>query len=400
SRDTSTICGPPASRSSGVKGDLGACAMAVIGALPWGKIFKAKKIGEAIFRAGKAVITWFKELDWARAILKNAEKAAEAAKAAAAAAAREAAQKAAAAKAAAEAAAKKAAAEAAERAKALAAKAKAATKKAAGDAGSAAGGTCPVGNSFVAGTAVLLADGSSKPIEAVQPGDTVLATDPVSGRSEARSVTHTIRTDSDKEYVDVTVSTSGGGRDTITATDHHPFWSATQRRWVDAADLRPGELLRTSAGTYVQVGAVRAYHGKQVTYNLSVDDLQTYYVLAGDTPVLVHNRSTRVTKIGCDPTSILDDSRGIYILHLKNDKIYVGITDKQTFKTRVPKHWTRSKKGALKREGYSKDDIIGVTLYKTDASGRTLELMECRLIARLGGPGGRLLNRVKGTNCP
>jgi hypothetical protein len=48
-------------------------------------------------------------------------------------------------------------------------------------------------------------------------------------------------------------------------------------------------LLRTAAGSYVQVGAVRAYEGRQATYNLTVDDLHTYYVAAGNTSVLVHN---------------------------------------------------------------------------------------------------------------
>ncbi|GIF76123.1 polymorphic toxin-type HINT domain-containing protein [Asanoa siamensis] len=264
-----------------LKGDLGACVSMVIGALPWGKIFKAKKIAEAIFRAGKAVITFFKELDWARAILRGAERAAEAAKAAAAAAAREAAQKAAAAKAAAEAAARRAAAQAAARAKALAAKAKAKTKRNSDGGGCA----CKCANSFVAGTVVVLADGTRKAIEQVEPGDTVLATDPRTGRTEARQVTHTIRTDSDKEYVEVTVQ----GGDTLTTTDHHPFWSVTRGRWVDAGDLRPGELLRTSAGTYVQVGAVRTFEAERITYDLTVDGIHTYYVGAGAQSVLVHN---------------------------------------------------------------------------------------------------------------
>ncbi|MDW5327412.1 DNA/RNA non-specific endonuclease [Plantactinospora sp. KLBMP9567] len=261
-----------------LKGDLGACASMIIGALPWGKIFKAKKIAEAIFRAGKAVVTFFKELDWARAILRNAERAAEAAKAAAAKAAREAAAKAAAAKAAAERAAREAAARAAERAKALAAKAKAATKRST---------TCKR-NSFVAGTLVMLADGPSKPIEDVEPGDAVLATDPETGRTESRQVTHAIRTDNDKEYVELTLDADEGGTK-ITSTDHHRFWSVDQGRWVNAADLRPGELLRTAAGTYVQVGALRKFHAAQTTYDLTVDDVHTYYVSTGNTSVLVHN---------------------------------------------------------------------------------------------------------------
>jgi hypothetical protein len=37
------------------------------------------------------------------------------------------------------------------------------------------------------------------------------------------------------------------------------------------------------------VTAVRNYHAAAVTYDLTIADLHTYYVLAGDTPVLVHN---------------------------------------------------------------------------------------------------------------
>lgn len=268
-----------------LKGDLVACVSMVVGALPWGKIFKAKKIAEAIYRAGKAVVTFFQELKWARAIISGAEKAAEAAKAAAAAAAKAAAEKAAAAKAAAEAAARRAAEAAAAKAKALAARAKAATKRGAGKADDAAA-SCK--HSFVAGTPVLLADGSTKPIEEVEPGDTVVTTDPVTGVTEDRQVTNTIRTDDDEQFVDVTV-TDGDGEQTLTTTGHHPFWSQTQQGWVDAGDLEAGELLRTSAGTYVQIGAVREYRGENKTYDLTVDEVHTYYVLAGATSLLVHN---------------------------------------------------------------------------------------------------------------
>ncbi|MEV6489416.1 polymorphic toxin-type HINT domain-containing protein [Actinoplanes sp. NPDC051633] len=266
-----------------LKGDLLACVSMIVGALPWGKIFKAKKIAEAIYRAGKAVITFFQELKWAKAIIAGAEKAAEAAKAAAAAAAKAAAEKAAAAKAAAEAAAKKVAAEAAAKAKALAAKAKAKTKKGSDSADGPSG--C---HSFVAGTRVLLADGSAKPISRVRPGDTVFTTDPVSGDTERKQVTRTIRTDDDKSFVKLSVK-GGTGKNTITTTDNHPFWSATRGRWVDAGDLRPGEMLKTSAGTSVQVGAVKAYRGQHRTFDLTVDGIHTYYVVAGDTSVLVHN---------------------------------------------------------------------------------------------------------------
>ncbi|MFV2088989.1 hypothetical protein, partial [Micromonospora sp. LOL_021] len=48
--------------------------------------------------------------------------------------------------------------------------------------GSSGGNSCEdPGNSFAPGTNVLMADGTTKPIEQVKPGDTVIATDPETG---------------------------------------------------------------------------------------------------------------------------------------------------------------------------------------------------------------------------
>jgi RHS repeat-associated protein len=282
-----------------LNGDIVGCVSLVVGMLPWGKIFKAKKIAEAIYRAGKAVITFTKEIKWARAIIKGAKDAAKAAKEAAAAAAKKAAQKAAAARAAAKRAAKDAAERAAARAKALRSKAKKTGGSKADDAARRNAddtpSTCPVAlpqgpNSFVAGTMVLLADGTRKPIEKVEPGDTLVATDPTSGGNEQRQVTHAIRTDHDKEFVDVTVRGGGGAEHTITTTEHHLFWSETRKHWVDAGDLKTGERLSTPENSDARVAAIRKYHGARTTYDLTVEITHTYYVVAGDTPVLVHNR--------------------------------------------------------------------------------------------------------------
>ncbi|WP_125786464.1 hypothetical protein [Amycolatopsis sp. WAC 01375] len=51
---------------------------------------------------------------------------------------------------------------------------------------------CVGKNSFVAGTRVLMAGGLTKPIEEVELGDQVVATDPESGRTESRPVVATI----------------------------------------------------------------------------------------------------------------------------------------------------------------------------------------------------------------
>ncbi|WP_370416863.1 ricin-type beta-trefoil lectin domain protein [Streptomyces fradiae] len=163
--------------------------------------------------------------------------------------------------------------------------------KADGDS-SGSGGSCPV-NSFVPGTKVLMADGSTKPIEKVKAGDKVVATDPKSGEPVVETVTAEIKGQGLKHLVKVTIDLDGkNGSKTarITATAGHPFWVPELGKWVDATDLESGEWLQTSAGTHVQVAAIQRWTAQDATvHNLTVSDLHTYYVLAGATPVLVHN---------------------------------------------------------------------------------------------------------------
>jgi RHS repeat-associated protein len=147
-------------------------------------------------------------------------------------------------------------------------------------------------NSFAPDVPALLADGSAKPIGKVKIGDLVVATDPETGRTAARAVTRLIVGEGDKNLVRVTVDTDGRrGKHTgsVVATDHHPFWVPRLHRWVDATDLQPGQWLQTSTGTWVQITAVKRWTQHARVDNLTVDDLHTYYVLAGKTPVLVHN---------------------------------------------------------------------------------------------------------------
>ncbi|MFI1066991.1 ricin-type beta-trefoil lectin domain protein [Streptomyces spororaveus] len=143
-------------------------------------------------------------------------------------------------------------------------------------------------DSFVAGTKVLLANGTSKPIEQLAVGDEVQAVDPETNETGAKAVTATIYTEDDKKYTDVSIQTDDGVK-TITATDHHPFWSESDQVWKTAGELKPGENLRTDDGTFVIVSEIRTFETFNETYNLTVTDLHTYYVLAGATPVLVHN---------------------------------------------------------------------------------------------------------------
>ncbi|GLW12288.1 hypothetical protein Misp01_74160 [Microtetraspora sp. NBRC 13810] len=147
-------------------------------------------------------------------------------------------------------------------------------------------------NSFVPGTPVLMADGTSKPIEDVKVGDHVIATDPETGITGPRPVTTLITGDGTKNLVKLTIDidgTRGTATDVVTATDEHPFWIPALREWLPAGQLQPGMWLQTSAGTHVQLTAVQKWTTTQRVHNLTVDELHTYHVVAGTTPVLVHN---------------------------------------------------------------------------------------------------------------
>ncbi|MFH8290515.1 polymorphic toxin-type HINT domain-containing protein [Streptomyces sp. NPDC018059] len=152
--------------------------------------------------------------------------------------------------------------------------------------------SCDDSNSFTPGTRVLMADGSTKSIRDVDIGDKVLATDPKTGKTTVRTVTAEIKGKGAKRLVKVTIDVDGKKgtkKSSVTATDGHPFWVQELGEWIDATDLRQGQWLRTSSGTYVQITSVERWTKPATVHNLTVSDLHTYHVLAGASPVLVHN---------------------------------------------------------------------------------------------------------------
>ncbi|MFI6246988.1 Hint domain-containing protein [Streptomyces sp. NPDC051016] len=140
-------------------------------------------------------------------------------------------------------------------------------------------------NSFTPDTRVLLANGRTKAIKDLKPGDKVKSTDPVLGGPGTQTVTATIKGHGTKHLVRLTLANGKS----VTATDGHPIWLPKPHRWAKASELRSGDWLQTSAGTYIQVTAVRAWTQTATVNNLTVSSTHTYYVLAGATAVLVHN---------------------------------------------------------------------------------------------------------------
>ncbi|MFE7646386.1 ricin-type beta-trefoil lectin domain protein [Streptomyces phaeoluteigriseus] len=283
------------------RGDVWACGELFLNAIPWTKAYKAIGVAKAAYRIAKAINALMKAKEKARKVLELARKARELARKAAEAKKKKAALAAQLKKKAKEAATRQAKKAAQKTGNAVQKARKAAAKKSepkprqarAKEESSGGGGSCSKkeANSFVPGTRVLMADGTTKPIEQVENGDKVLATDPETGETAVETVTAEIVGEGVKHLVEVTVEVGDGEKTAqVTATEGHPFWVPELGEWIDATDLRAGEWLRTSAGTYVQVTAVERWTTQSATvHNLTVSDLHTYYVLAESTPLLVHN---------------------------------------------------------------------------------------------------------------
>ncbi|WP_433826193.1 ricin-type beta-trefoil lectin domain protein [Actinoplanes sp. CA-015351] len=319
-------------------GDMWACGSLIIGAIPWAKLGKIPAVLKAIDRTIAAISAWKTAKKAAEAVL-AAARAAEAAALNAKKLAIERAKKAA------QAAKKKAA----DKVNTTSNKASTATKKtgndaqrqaqseaapksssassggkggggksdeskpggssggtARGDGGTSGGGgdkadgggdrsggdgeSCPINNSFTPGTPVLMADGSTKAIEDVKPGDRVKATDTETGDTRAETVTAAIQGDGVKHLVKLTIATAGSQAAEVTATEGHPFWVPSLSEWIVATDLREGQWLQTGGGSFVQITAIERWSVPRATvHNLTVSNVHTYHVMAGSASVLVHN---------------------------------------------------------------------------------------------------------------
>ncbi|WKX09799.1 Hint domain-containing protein [Streptomyces sp. NL15-2K] len=133
-----------------------------------------------------------------------------------------------------------------------------------------------------------MANGMVKPISEVKAGDYVLTAEPGKKKKESHRVKQVIVTKTDRNYVDVIVDTKAGPK-TIQTTKHHQFYEASRNAWTQAGDLKAGHELQNGDGAPTRIVEVKSYTAQRVTYDLSIEDLHTYYVVAGPSAVLVHN---------------------------------------------------------------------------------------------------------------
>jgi RHS repeat-associated protein len=183
-------------------------------------------------------------------------------------------------------------------------------------------GSCPTPHSFLPDALVVMADGTRKKIKDVELGDKTLGTNPQNGEDKYLEVVGTIVTEDDKEFVDLTIVTPEGAG-ALTSTVTHPFWVPAKKQWIRAGDLQPGMELRTPGGGTAELAGLDFFRKKQRTHDLTIAGVHAYYVVAGATPVLVHN---------------CNKNQGVYIFDdmSKPGHVYIGKTN--NFGVRLNKH--------------------------------------------------------------
>jgi len=165
------------------------------------------------------------------------------------------------------------------------------------------GGSAPSNSSkcFPPGTLVLMADGSTKAIEDIREGDQVLANDPENaGKPEPKEVT-CIANGEAIRLIELAFDKDSNGTEDgkFKATGRHPIWTENSG-WKGAEDIRVGDLMLTSDGSRLTVTKTAETRGYTKTYNLTVDEVHTFYVVADGTPVLVHNQPPNIHGVAPD----------------------------------------------------------------------------------------------------
>jgi hypothetical protein len=130
----------------------------------------------------------------------------------------------------------------------------------------------------------------TKPIEAIQEGDEVLACDPETGRLAWKRATAAFQRQTNHLQI-IEVATAGETQE-LRTTDEHPFW-VPDRGWCEARWLQVGDRLLLADGALGTVASHRRQeHPDPVpVFNFTVEDYHTYFVCqaAGLPPILVHN---------------------------------------------------------------------------------------------------------------
>ena len=139
---------------------------------------------------------------------------------------------------------------------------------------------------FVAGTPVLLADGTSKPIEKILVGDLVLAVDHEHPDSDPQPC-RVVRVFHNAPQPTWKLTLDDG--QTIQCTKEHPF-HVVGHGWTPAEMLKIGDHLRRPDGSTITLSTKEYIESEASVFNFEVENAHTYFVgNSHKNAVLVHN---------------------------------------------------------------------------------------------------------------
>ena len=139
---------------------------------------------------------------------------------------------------------------------------------------------------FVAGTPVLLADGTSKPIEKILVGDLVLAVDHEHPDSDPQPC-RVVRVFHNAPQPTWKLTLDDG--QTIQCTKEHPF-HVVGHGWTPAEMLKIGDQLRRPDGSTITLSTKEYIESEASVFNFEVENAHTYFVgNSHKNAVLVHN---------------------------------------------------------------------------------------------------------------
>lgn len=157
----------------------------------------------------------------------------------------------------------------------------------ASDLGSVVEAACG-GESFTADTEVVTASGKQVPISSLKQGDKVEAANTKTGKNEAQTVL-AVLINHDTDLYDLILQTAVGPS-IIHTTSDHLIWDETTHTWTEAAELHFGDLMLTADGTVARVvGGTTPKNPAGWMWDLTISSDHDFYVVVGDTPILVHN---------------------------------------------------------------------------------------------------------------
>ncbi len=134
---------------------------------------------------------------------------------------------------------------------------------------------------FLAGTQVVMADGSYKHIEDIVVGDMVKSynekTNTITNR-EVKNIYHHAAEEMGDYYLVI--------NDCLKLTPNHRVYS--EGSWIDAGDLHIGDTLSFSSTTIV-INSLEQRYEQVPTYDLGIDTDHCYFITVGNNDALVHN---------------------------------------------------------------------------------------------------------------